>query len=709
MNEVTRKTRVIEWGSHVLAYAFALHFLFGTVAILNALGLGFFFYYPRKIDIILVDPGIDVLVWAASVVCLSILAIWFSSDRGRQRRIVQVSLAILAIVLSTVLIVTLGNGFLGKIGAYMLFVVGTAELVPLIAGSKPTVGPSHSALATRLLIYLLGSLAAIESSSAIHYVLQSFDQTTQIGGVDAGIELQLSYAPYALIPLLYVAFLFSWAWVPLVRRLLPKKLTPRNPEITSTNQSLLTQSSLGKRFETLLDPRILLALAFSIFVGYYPYFQNPPWLVGTDANWRYYTPLLRMNAQGIFGGFVQALSEWHPLAVALLYTVQLIFHMTAFEVVRLTPLFLVMASGLAMWWFLGRKKGISLGLVVFALSVLSVTTAVGFYASILANWMALLVWVVFFAYAAFRGDEGFRIIDLIVLLALSTLVLFFHPWTWGVFAATVLLAAIAGLFQERRRALRGAATLVSVIVIDLLAALLSLVILGGGTKSNLQDTLQLYGYVIRNPSTLTFFWDALTRLTQIWAPFFSPLSLAVSILGVFSVLSMDLGPWRRRLILAWICVSAIGSLLVAPISFNPADPAGSESQLWRLLFLTPFQLTAPFGITWLAQRARRLPMAQDNKPNAGSLVGKAHVIWLVAVFVIGVLLAWTPAGYVWLRFSLLLLFLPLTTALLLQKAGGVEREFLSTIILATFLLVAFNSTTRAVSQLLVDPHNCNKC
>jgi putative effector of murein hydrolase LrgA (UPF0299 family) len=101
-------------------------------------------------------------------------------------------------------------------------------------------------------------------------------------------------------------------------------------------------------------------------------------------------------------------------------------------------------------------------------------------------------------------------------------------------------------------------------------------------------------------------------------------------------------------------------------------------------------------------------MAEHDKRSDGSAVGNVHVIWLIAIFVIGVLLAWTPAGNVSLRLLLLLLFLPATTALLL-KAGGVEREFLSTIILATFLLVAFNSTTRALSQLLVDPHNCNQC
>jgi hypothetical protein len=450
-------------------------------------------------------------------------------------------------------------------------------------------------------------------------------------------------------------------------------------------------------------------LAFALFIGYYPYFENPPWLVGTDANWRYYLPLLRMNAQGVYGGFVQALSEWHPFSVALMYAIQLFFQMTAFQVVRLTPLFLVVALGLATWWFLARKRSINLGLVVFVLAVLSVTTTVGFYSSIISNWMALLAWVVFFAYAAFRIDKGLRTLDLLVLLVLSTLILFIHPWTWGVFAATVLFAAVAALIQERRRALRTAGTLISVITIDLVAALLSLVLLGESFGVGVSNALQLYSFVLRDPSSLVFFWSALTRLTQIWTPFFSPLYLTISILGVFSLSSAGLAPWRRRLILAWICVSAIGSILVAPIGFNPADPAGSESQLWRLLFLTPFQLTAPFGIAWLAQRSRRFAAAEDSDPNVGGSIRNAHMIWLIAILLIGVLLAWTPAADIWFRFSLLLIILPAATATLLIKGGGTEREFLSTIIIATFLLVAFNNTTRAQSQLLLDPHNCDQC
>ena len=706
MSSQTSPRSVVDWGSQLLAYTFAMHFLFGTAAVLNEAGLSFFFYYPRKIDIVFVGPNVDVLVWVVSIVCLSVLAIWFSSGR---RRIVEVCLALPAMVLGIVLLIS-GDGILGVTGVGVLFAVGTAEFVTLIVGSRSYAG-STQGLVSKLLIYLLGTLAVIESSSAVHYVLLSFDPATTIGGVDAGIELQLSYAPYALIPLLYVGFLFSWAWVPLVRRFLPWNLLPRNPDIPSNDQTPLARSSVRKRFEALLDPRILLVFAFAVFIGYYPYFQNPPWLVGTDAIWRYYSPLLRMNAHGVFGGFLEALSEFHPFLLALLYGVQLIFGATAFEVVRLTPLFLVVALGCATWWFIARKKSLSLGLVVFALSVLSVTTTVGFYASILANWMTLLVWVVFFAYVAYRGDEGFRVVDVIVLLALSTLILFIHPWTWGVFAATVFVAAILALFQERRRGLRGAGILVSVIVIDVVAALLGLTLLRGGIGSGFASALQLYDFpVCKSVDSIVFlgFFDlpdsglgtvlqpAVSRhehLGRLRYLLHEPLALASA-----TRLRLDL------CIGDWVCARGSGRLQSCTAKRGPnrivaasiSNPVPARSALRNYL---AGSTSSPIPDTRRAVNLR-----------VGGAVGGVHLIWLFAVFVIGALLAWTPAGNVWLRFSLLFLLLPAVTAVLLRKSGDrADSEFLRAIIFAIFLLVAFNSTTRAVSQLLRDPHNCDQC
>ena len=696
---VNRPSRYGEVWSHVLAYAFAAHFLFGSVSLLNSLKLEFIFYYPRIVHIILIDPWIDIAVWAASVACISVLAIWASE--GRERRIAQIGMGLLAMALSITLVATVKDSSANRIGVYFLFAVATLEFASQVLFRKP----ARTALISRVLIYFLAAFAAIEIASATHYVIRSFDQTTEVGRFYAGIELQLSYASYGLLPWLYVAFLFSWAWIPLVQRLLPKTMLRVQADSETTingHENSGDQKPSSKWFSKLLDPKLFLVLAFAAFIGYYPYFQNPPWLVGTDAYWRYYDPLIRMNSSGVFGGFVQALKERHPVPLALLYAAQVIFRTTAFEVVRLAPLFLVATLALSMWWFLARKKKMSFGLIVFMLSTLSITTTVGMYSSILANWMTLVGWILFFAYVSLRGDKVFRVVDFLVLLSLSTFILLLHPWTWGVFAATTLLAALVAVIHEKRKWLRSGGLLVLVILLDVAFAFLSITLLAGGQGWRVANALNLYAFIIRKPTSILYFWDALTRLTQIWAPFFSPLYIAVSILGVFCLGRANLSPWRRRLIFSWLAVSALASILVAPVGFDPKRPTETESQLWRVLFLTPFQITAPFGIMWLAQLPFRGQLNEAKKQlGLGNAVGYIRRVWVVIVFVIGFLLVWAPA---WLRLILMVIALPAATGLFLIRTGE-EKEFLRDIVLASFMLVAFNNTTRSLSQLLIDPHN----
>jgi hypothetical protein len=690
-----------ELPAHIVAYAFAMHLLFGSVVVLDSFGLTFFFYFPRTIQITMIGPSMDLLAWVATVAFLSALMIHSSLNHQRWD-IVGVAMAGFSLVVSVVLLLAPSASLFQQIVICALFAVATTQFAVRALAHGTILNQSVRAVLVRSFIYLLTFFAALEISSAVHYVLQSFNPSTQIGRANAGLELQFSYVSYSLLPWLYVAFLFSWAWVPLGQRLIRSKFSKETQKGAGTVVEF-GSSQTSHWSSKLLDPRFVLALAVAAFIGYYPYFQNPPWVVGTDARLYYLGPLMRMNAQGPSGGFLQALSEWHPAVVALMYSVQLAVHSTAFDVVRLTPLFLVITLGLASWWFLGRNKSTGFGLLIFVLSVLSMTTTIGFYSSILANWMALVVWVLFFAYVSFRADRGFRIIDAVVLLALSTLILFLHPWTWGVFAASILIVAILTLIEEKRKGLRGAMTLVSVIVIDLVVTGLSLVLLGEMEGRGVADALFYYTFVILNPASVLVFWDTLTRLTQVWAPFFSPLSLAVSIIGVF-YLAQSTG-WRRRLIFAWLFVSCVGSILIAPVGFDPANSAGSESQLWRLLFLTPFQLAAPFGVAWLTQLPSRLRVeATDSRPV--NVTVSPHGLWLLALFAIGVLMAWAPSP---LSPILMLLLLPALTCLALIKQGSGEEKFLKDLIIVVFLLVAFNNVSRALSQLLLASHNCTKC
>jgi hypothetical protein len=688
-------------GRHILAYALAVHLFFGSISVLNELGLTFFYYYPRMIRIIIFDTRIDLLVWVASVLSVSALMIT-TLPKGNEKRVAQVGLAILSASLGLALLATTAADLPSRLGVFLLFIAATAGFALLMSFHDQIFEQPSKSLIILTLVYLLALLVTIEISSAVHNSIQAFDVNTSTGMQDAGTEVQLSYASYGLIPWLYVAFLFSWAWVPLVQRFLPRtaKLFEGNPTpVPGENRP--NQSPLRSRILDALDPKLFLALAVAVFIGYYPYFQNPPWIVGTDAYWRYYDPLVRISADGPFTAFRKALGEWHPVALMILYAAHLALQVSFLDIVRMAQLLLVMVLALLMWWFLGYRKDSSSGLTIFLLSVLSITTTVGFYASILANWMALVVWVFFFAYLVSRSTGELGVVDFVVLLFLSTLILFIHPWTWGVFATAVLIAAILGIVQERRRGLRTAGSLIGVIIADIALAFVSIGYLAAGQGRGVVDALAYYTFVINNPSTIFWFWDALTWLTRVWSPFFSPLYLAVSIFGVFSLKSSTIRPWCKRLVFAWLFVSALGSILVAPVGFNVADPSGSETQLWRLLYLTPFSVLAPFGIA----RLSRLPVrgmggSEEELRQNGN--GRCSGIWVGFLALVGLGLAWAN---LWQRLLLVLFLLPLVTGVLLVRTRVPERRFLGALVLAVFVLVAFNNTTRVLSQLLRDPHN----
>jgi hypothetical protein len=683
---------------HSLAYAFATSFLFGLAAVLNAAHIQFVFYYPRQVQVTLIDARIDALIWVASTIYLFALAIWYS--KNQDFRVGRTIIALLGMGLSLALLVPFGNRVLASVETGLLFGFVAAEFTLLALWNEKHADNKPRVSASLVLIYFLAYFAVIEVSSATFWAVRSFGSQTQVRSLDSTVELNFSYATYGLIPWLYLGFLFSWAWVPLAQRLLSSSKTFQDlfRADGDRDESPPKSNASSDWTSILLDPRLYLVMAVAMFVGYYPYFQNPPWLVGTDAYWRYFDPLMRMNLRGGLGGFAEALAERHPVPLAILYAAQLIFQGTAFGVVRYTPIFLVATLALFAWIFLARGRSMNFGLLVFLVSTLSVVTTVGFYSSILANWMALVCWMLFFAYVGFVSDVKLRTRDVLVLLIVSTAVLLLHPWTWGVFAAAVIIAAILTFREQKLR--RSAAILLLVISLTAVLALVSVTFLAGSQGWREVDAIDLYTYVINNPSTVLFFWDAVKRLTEIWSPFFSSLYIAVSIIGVFALRASNLSTWRRNLIIGWLCISALGSILVAPIGFDPARPTETESQLWRLFFLTPFFLTAPFGIAWIAKIPGRFRSALGDKLE-GSASADAP-IWLGALLASGVLLAWLP---VWGRPLILLVILPLSTAFFLARCKGEEALFLSDIILATFVLVAFNNTARSLSQLLIDPHN----
>jgi hypothetical protein len=92
-------------------------------------------------------------------------------------------------------------------------------------------------------------------------------------------------------------------------------------------------------------------------------------------------------------------------------------------------------------------------------------------------------------------------------------------------------------------------------------------------------------------------WEILVFFSQIWSQFLNPVLLGLSILGAI-VLA------RRRdklswIILAWIVAACATNVLAAPMGYNPLEVNRGETQIFRAMFLTPFQIPAALGLVQL--------------------------------------------------------------------------------------------------------------
>ncbi len=677
----------------ILPFAFALGFLFGSITILNTMSLRFFYYFPSTISISILAPSIDIWIWFFSALLSISLSCWPLASNNPLKSLLKGILAS-----STLLLLALAyivNGFRQNLLIYGLFLIMLSQFLFSVL-YYPRSHEEGRGLLLRTIIYLVAEISTIEVSSATHFVIQAFDPYTTIGSLDASIELQLSYASYSLLPFLYLAFLTSWLWVPVTQRLLRLFKTH---QIAEMKKPRIDENLRQTLLRVLNDPKFFAILALGFFVGYYPYLHNPSWLVGTDAYWRYHDPLVGMNKSGVFGGFSAAIREWHPAALMILYAVQLLFHSSPFEVIKDAQLFLVFALAFATWWYLVKSETSNLGWAVLVTSFLAVTTTVGMWTSVIANLIALLIWMLFLGYASFRYERGFRAIDVIVLLNLSLLILFIHPWTWGVFSAAILVSAALILIFMRKEGTRLAVTLVSVTLYASLVAYLSFSVLSRSEGGQIANAISLYTVALRNPAAVLLFWETLNRLIQVWAAFFSPLFISLSIVGMFYL--QRLAPQRRFLIIGWLCAAAIGSLLVAPVGFDPSQPTRSESQLWRLFLLTPFQLTAPLGIIAISNLPRKLE-TRNAVATTGNVLFRGRWILPAVIVCVGTLLPFAPLVG---RFFVLLLVLPALTALILTRNVDRTHELGSDLVLMLLILVGINYATRALSQLLVDPHN----
>jgi hypothetical protein len=257
---------------------------------------------------------------------------------------------------------------------------------------------------------------------------------------------------------------------------------------------------------------------------------------------------------------------------------------------------LILAFGLTIFVLIftaSRNK--PLATVSALVSTVSVSTTGGMYTGTIAEWIALIVCIMslIFLVIASQNRRG-QFISICGLTIGSLVVLFIHPWTWIAMMVGLIAYCAIVLLVRPKRYLREIGSVLLVIFFNAAGLALSLFAL-----------LRTQGWRVANAFSLVqgslgskYFglgsWEILVFFSQIWSQFLNPVLLGLSILGVI-VLA------RRRdrlswIVLAWIVAACATNVLAAPMGYNPLDVNRGETQIFRAMFLTPFQVPAAIGL-----------------------------------------------------------------------------------------------------------------
>jgi hypothetical protein len=322
-------------------------------------------------------------------------------------------------------------------------------------------------------------------------------------------------------------------------------------------------------------------------------------------------------------------------------------------------------------------------------------TTLGVYAGIQANWAAFVLWMLYLAFLFMNREWNAFVFIFQGLLSLAIFLI--HPWTWGVFLASLVLTAIiSSRGPWMRRSLQG---VIAAVAITLPLGFLAYQYLPG-LRADLADTLTLYASSYLYPVRLLSFGNALGETLFTWGPFLSPLLLLLSLVGAYSMTSR--GGIARSYLLAWIATWCLGSFLVAPIGYNPTNSAVSETQLWRMLYVSPLPILLGMGIEKCLEISKNL-----EPPGSSKLLTRVHFALLSAILV-----GFSAALYVsQMDNNALSLFVRVLTVLgtlttLLLVTIRLPKDQVSRLLFASILILFLvNAAYRSLYPLLLDPHN----
>jgi len=636
----------------------------GLLAVINQLQIPFYLYYPRTAHTVLISDSFDLYFFLLSTCCVPATLAFSSRKLSRSG-----PLGILLIWITGLLITIAGQPF----GAVILYV--TVVFAAVLNVSKADL---RREAAREVLLCPFALLVLIEYATLYYWIGSAFNPGGQAGLLTEQLETDLTFSLFPLAILMMLLLLFSWLWIPIITRYLRQRNYPvsgNDPVILDRNLRLVVAS---------LD----LFLILTIMIFSYLYLAGQPWIVGVDSYIRYLIPLNDIIGLAPSEALAKSYSI-HGFYVFLLYLIQRATGASSFSIVKFAPLFLTFTTAAAVFLTIIRGGwSVRLAILSSVCVLLWLPTTLGTYTGIQANWLAFLLWMLFLSfYFTSREWDTFAF----VLQGLISLAIFLiHPWTWGVFLASLVLTTIISSgSNDRKRCVQG-----------LLAALMLVMPLGIAAylflpsfSYDLTHTLTLYTFNTVHPYSLLSFEGALTELFSKWSSFFSPLLLLLSLIGAYHFSRFE-GVMRKYL-LAWIAVWCVGSIMVAPIGYS-VNFSVSESELWRMMYISPLPFLLALGLEKCLDLSKRLDIFGEDNPIS-------RQSWML---VSGVCIALSGGLFVFsnpiLRLALVLVGL---SSLLLFARRFPKYQLTRILLISLLVLIVFNAACRSLYPLLLDPHN----
>ena len=400
----------------------------GLLVLLNELQIPFYLYYPRVTHTIFISESYDLYFFLASSACVPSMLALLKSKLSR-----PVPILILAIWVASLAVTILGESY----GATILYatVAFTVALDVLKADVRRLAF-------TEVLTPALSIFVLIESSPLYYWLSAALNPQTQVGVASQQIELNLTFSLFPVAIVMMLLLLLSW--LPLtIAGLLPRKalVVRYQPSVASRWNPRLVAASID------------LFAILAVLVFFYPYLAGQTWIVGVDSYWRYLTPLNALA--GLTPYQALATSSTHGLYLALLYVIETTTGASAFSIVKFAPLVLAFATATTVFLAFTRGSGNRELAVIAAVSTLLwLPTTLGIYAGIQSNFLAYFLWILFLSFY-FRGEKwNARAFVIEGLISLAILVV--HPWSWGVFVATLALAVpVSWRTRWKDRAIQG--------------------------------------------------------------------------------------------------------------------------------------------------------------------------------------------------------------------------------------------------------------